>query len=129
MSEDEILEILDAMLESIGLVQKRFLKIDESEDFVSTLDGVTLLDAISMRLQVIGESVKKIQKKDLSFLSRYTEIEWNKIARLRDLVSHHYKHVDHEIIFDICENHIPKLREVMQKMRKDLSEMGDSQRP
>ncbi len=89
MSEDEIVDILDLLLESIILVQERFSMIAQSEDFVSTSDGVTFLDAISMRLQVIGESVKRIRKKDLSLLNRYAEIEWDKIARFRDLVSHH----------------------------------------
>ena len=122
MSEDEILEVLDFMLESISLVQVRFTDIGEAEDFVSTSDGVTLLDAISMRLQVIGESVKRIQKKDLPLLNRYAEIEWDKIARFRDLVSHHYDHVDHEIVYDICQNHIPRLRDVIEKMIKGLFE-------
>ena len=122
MSEDEILEVLDFMLESISLVQVRFTDIGEAEDFVSTSDGVTLLDAISMRLQVIGESVKRIQKKDLPLLNRYAEIEWDKIARFRDLVSHHYDHVDHEIVYDICHNHIPRLRDVIEKMIKGLFE-------
>ena len=122
MSEDEILDILDLMLESISLVQFRFAKIGESEDFVSTSDGVTLLDAISMRLQVIGESVKRIQKKDLSLLNRFAEIDWDKIARFRDLVSHHYDHVDHEIVYDICQNHIPRLKDTIGKMIKGLSE-------
>ena len=68
MSEEEIVDVLDLIIESIVLVQKRFAQISDSEDFVSTSDGVTLLDAVPMRLQVIGESVKRIQKKDLSFL-------------------------------------------------------------
>ena len=123
MPKDEILDILDLMLESISLVQLRFTKIGESADFVTTSDGVTLLDAISMRLQVIGESVKRIQKMDLSVLVRYAEIEWDKIARFRDLVSHHYEHVDHEIVYDICQNHIPRLRDVIEKMIKGISEM------
>ena len=100
MSEEEIVDVLDLIIKSIVLVQKRFAKISDSEDFVSTSDGVTLLDAVSMRLQVIGESVKRIQKKDLSLLNRYAEIEWEKIARFRDLVSHHYELVDHEIVDD-----------------------------
>jgi len=123
MSEDELFDILDLLLESIILVQERFSKIAESEDFVSTSDGVTFLDAISMRLQVIGESVKQMQKKDLSLLNRYAEIEWDKIARFRDLVSHHYEHVDHEIVYDICQNHIPRLKDVIEKMIKGLPEM------
>lgn len=36
MSEEEIADILDLMLESIILVQERFSTIAEPEDFVST---------------------------------------------------------------------------------------------
>ena len=123
MSEDEIIDTLDLMLDSISLVQERFKKIGEAEDFVLTSDGVTLLDAISMRLQVIGESVKRIQKMDPSLMHRYSEIEWDKIARFRDIVSHHYEHVDHEIVYDICKNHLPALKSMIQKMIEDLSGM------
>ncbi|MDZ7699471.1 MAG: DUF86 domain-containing protein [Deltaproteobacteria bacterium] len=123
MSEDEIIDVLDLIIESIGLVQSRFREIGESDDFVSTSNGVTLLDAIAMRLQVIGESVKRLENKAPSLLDRHTGIEWNKIARFRDLVSHHYEHVDHEIIYDICQNHIPKLRDIIERMIKEVSEM------
>lgn len=123
MSEEEIAEILDLIIESIGLVQNRFTEISESEDFVSTSNGVTLLDAISIRLQVIGELVKRIQKKDRLLLNRHREIEWEKIARFRDLVSHHYEHVDHEIVYDICQNHIPMLKDMIEKMIKEVHEM------
>jgi len=121
MSEEEIVDILDLMLASISLVNERFSKIGKSEDFVSSTDGVTLLDSISMRLQVIGESVKLIQKKDPTILYRYADIEWNKIARFRDLVSHHYEQIDYEIIYDICKNHLQKLSSIIQKMIGDLS--------
>lgn len=105
MPKEEIIDSLDLIIESAHLVQERFLKIREAEDFVSTSDGVTLLDAIAMRLQVIGESVKQIQKIDSSFLLGYPEIEWENISRFRDLVSHHYDHVDHEIVYDLYNTH------------------------
>jgi len=122
MSEDEILDNLGLMMESIILVQQRFSKIPKAADFTASTEGVTLLDAISMRLQVIGELVKKIQKIDPLYLSGYSEIDWKKIAKFRDLVSHHYEHVDCEIVYDICKMHIPKLNEVVQKMRNSLLE-------
>ena len=120
MHEDEIVDILHLMLESTELIEKRFSRIRVPEDFVLSADGVTILDAVSMRLQVIGESVRKIQKVNLSYLNRYSNIEWDKLARFRDLVSHHYTHIDHEIIFDICRVHIPNLKDTLQKMRSDL---------
>ena len=76
-----------------------------------------------MRLQVIGESVKRIQKKDPLFFNSYADVEGNKIARLRDLVSHHYEHVDHEIVYDICQNHIPRLRETILRMMKGMRDL------
>ena len=29
-----------------------------------------------------------------------------------------------EIVYDICQNHIPRLRHVIEKMVKDLSKLG-----
>ena len=39
-----------------------------------------------------------------SFFADYPEIEWQLIMRLRDIISHHYDIVDHEIIYDIWES-------------------------
>ena len=68
-----------------------------------------------------GESVRKIQKMNLSFLDPYSDIEWDKIARFRDLVSHHYDRIDHEIVYDICKTHIPKLKSMLKKIHSELS--------
>ena len=54
MSDDETIDSLDLMAQSIDLVRERFSRIRVPGDFVLTPEGVTLLDAISMRLQAIG---------------------------------------------------------------------------
>jgi uncharacterized protein with HEPN domain len=113
---DEIMNNLRLIIKSIDLVNARFLRISHPDDLVSSESGVIILDAIAMRLQVIGELLKKINKKDHSFLNGYPEIEWNNIMRLRDIVSHHYETVDHQIIFDMCKNHLPKSQSTIQKM-------------
>ncbi len=110
MRDDIIRDNLQIILESIVLIENRFSKINSADDLVSSEDGVLILDAIAMRLQVVGELLKKISKMDKSLLENYPEIEWDKIMRLRDIVSHHYEKVDHEIIFDICKNHLPRLK-------------------
>ena len=46
--------------------------------------------------------------------------EWKKIMKLRDIISHHYDIIDHEIIFDICSNHIPQLKVTVQKIIEEL---------
>ncbi|MBU4425535.1 MAG: DUF86 domain-containing protein [Proteobacteria bacterium] len=94
----------------IILIENRFSTINSADDLVSSADGVLILDAIAMRLHITGELLKKISKMDKTLLENYPEIEWDNIMRLRDIVSHHYEKVDHEIIFDICKNHIPRLK-------------------
>lgn len=108
MSEDEIIDNLNFILQSIELIQERFSHIKTVDDFVINTSGVTLLDAITMRLQVIGETIKQIQKTSPTFFMSYPGIEWSKISKFRDLVSHHYEHVDHEIVYDIWSNAYPK---------------------
>lgn len=107
---------LEIVLESLALIRKRFAKLKTSHDFTSSDYGVLVLDAITMRLQVIGEVLKKINKIDPSLLADYPEIEWNHIMRFRDIVSHHYEKVDHEIVFDICRNHLPDLQQTIEKV-------------
>jgi len=54
------LELLKFVLESISLIKKRFEGIASSDNFLDTEYGLTQLDAISMRLQSIGEALKNI---------------------------------------------------------------------
>jgi len=107
---------LQLIMESIVLIGNRFSTINSADDLVSSEDGVLMLDAIAMRLQVVGELLKKINKVDNSILENYPEVEWNKIMKLRDIVSHHYEKMDHEIIFDICKNHVPRLKSTIHKI-------------
>ena len=57
---DEIFsENLFLISESIELILNRFEDIRKPDDFVLDDNGVTILDSIAMRLQVIGEMLKK----------------------------------------------------------------------
>jgi len=118
MLDEIIRENLKIISESIKLIESRFVKIAFADDFVSGADGIFILDAISMRLQIIGELIKKIDKIDSAFFDKYPGIEWEEIMKLRDIISHHYEMIDHEIIYDICRNHIPRLKITVQKIIK-----------
>ncbi len=116
---DIIKEKLQIIYESICMIESRFSRIDKADEFVLSEEGVLILDAIAIRLQVIGETLKKISRTDESLLGRYPMIEWDKIIKLRDIISHHYDLIDYEIIFDICENHISELKYVITLLIKN----------
>lgn len=115
MSDEILLENLNLILESIDVVTKRFSEINTSDDLVSSEHGVLILDSVAMRLQIIGELVRKTHKWKPTLLEKYPEINWRNIMRFRDILSHHYEKVDHEIIFDICQNHLPGLKKIICK--------------
>jgi len=119
MPNDFVIDNLHGIIDSIELVEIRFAGIAKSEDFVMNTDGVLILDSICMRLQVIGELLKKINKIKPMIWERYPQVEWPSIMKLRDIISHHYNHVDHEIIYDICQNNIPALKKAVQQMLED----------
>ncbi len=64
------------------------------------------VDAVLRNLTVIGEAVKHLPD-DLR--NRYPEVEWRKIAGLRDIVVHEYFGIDEDILWDIIQNKIPEL--------------------
>jgi len=78
-------DYFESILEAVLLVEERSARIANPEDFVVSPEGTLILDSIAMRLQVIGELVKKIEKADPDILNHHKDIEWAMIMRLRDI--------------------------------------------
>jgi uncharacterized protein with HEPN domain len=98
------------------LIEKRFTSIHSSDDFLGNTSGLEKLDAISMRLQTIGEAVKNILKTDKKALLKFIPSEyWNNIVKMREIISHHYIDIDAEIVFEICDEELSELKENISK--------------
>ncbi|MEA2050673.1 MAG: hypothetical protein U9O56_08080 [Campylobacterota bacterium] len=50
MDKSTTQELIDFILESIGLINRRFLNVQTSDEFIDSDDGLDKLDAISMRI-------------------------------------------------------------------------------
>jgi len=114
MYDDAYQYSLETILDHISVCNKRFSKIHSPSDFILTDYGKTLLDAIVTRLQAIGENLKNIFQKHNLLEKNYSNIEWNKIIRFRDFISHHYEMLDYEIVYEICKDYLPKLEIVIK---------------
>jgi len=57
-----VLEILSQILEAGKRIERRFAPVKDSNDFLTTDDGLDRLDAICMMLIAIGESLKNLDK-------------------------------------------------------------------
>ena len=106
MSDIIISDRLELILEAINLIEERIITIDTS----NTTDKLTILDSLAMRLQQIGENIKKINQQNELFFEEQLLVDVDPIIRFRDFIAHHYEKTDFEIVLDICKDHIPKLK-------------------
>jgi uncharacterized protein with HEPN domain len=70
-------------------------------------------DALLYRLVVIGEAVKALPA---YLLDRHPQIPWREIARLRDLLAHHYYRVDAKVIRRTVESPLADLRNAVAQL-------------
>jgi uncharacterized protein with HEPN domain len=113
MSRNLIL-YLDDILSSIEKI-KRYTANMNLDSFIA--DERTV-DAVSLNLQIIGEAVKKMPSE---LRDRYPQIEWRKIAGLRDAIAHAYFSIDDEIIWDIVETKLTDLRDCVVVIKTDIN--------
>ena len=71
------------------------------------------LDAVIRNLEVIGEAVKNVPEE---IRSKHSDVDWKKIAGLRDILIHQYFGIDIEIIWDIIQNKLPILEKKVKQM-------------
>jgi len=102
------------ILEAIGKIEKYTANMT-FDDF---LHNELIQDAVVRNLEIIGEAVKNLPD---DIKESYPEIEWRKIAGLRDILIHAYFGVDLEIVWDIVQNKIPELKEALKKIASNLN--------
>jgi len=118
-----VLEILSQIKNSLETILYRFEPTERIEDFTDSPWGMEKPDSICMQLIAIGEGVKKIDKITKgSLFSKYPQIDWKGVKGMRDIISHHYFDVDAEIIYEVCKNKIPELKDVILRILTDLKE-------
>ena len=81
------------------------------------------IDAVLRNLEVIGEATKNLPPE---LREEYADIDWRKIAGLRDVLIHAYFSVNLMIIWDIVQNKVPELHQYVSVIlkRDDSSDSG-----
>jgi len=71
------------------------------------------LDAVVRNLEIVGEAAKNIPE---AIRAQRPQVEWKRIACLRDILIHEYFGVDTEIVWDIIKNKLPPLEKEVAEL-------------
>ncbi len=103
---------LQHILDEINFLMKE----TSSLSFEEFVESELYTRAFSRSLEIIGEAVKNLPD---SFRESHPDIEWKKLAGMRDKIVHHYFGVDYELIWDVVTNKIPHLKDHINRVLND----------
>ncbi|MBE3576238.1 MAG: DUF86 domain-containing protein [Limnochordales bacterium] len=95
------------ILEAISKIQ-RYTEGMSWETF--SIDEKTQ-DAVVRQFEVIGEAAKKVSE---AFRNQHPNVPWSQMARMRDVLIHHYFGVDLSVVWETVQRDIPTLLSVFR---------------
>ncbi|MGO8820451.1 MAG: DUF86 domain-containing protein [Desulfomonilaceae bacterium] len=105
-----------ASIEDIEYCLDRIRTLTIGLTFEEFTQNLMKQEAILRNLEIIGEAVKNIPE---VARRKYPNIDWVRIAGLRDIIIHQYFGIDLEIIWDILKTKIPafdvQVRQIIQE--------------
>lgn len=64
--------------------------------------------AVERKFEIIGEALNRIYRTDPAILEQISE--YQRIISFRNILAHGYDVIDHEIVWDAIQQHVPKLK-------------------
>ena len=110
---EDILECCEKIQRfTVGMTQADFQQDDRT------------YDAVVRNLEIIGEATKHIPDDVRQMMP---DIEWRKVAGLRDMLAHVYFGIDDNILWDVVENKTPELQRAVAAFLSSREERDEDQ--
>ncbi len=99
---------LDDIVKSCDLIA-RYINGRSKEDLAKETE---LLDAVTRRLEIIGEAMNRLLKKDKTIIITNSR----KIVDTRNRIIHGYDSLSDDFIWSIIVNHLPPLKKEIESL-------------
>jgi len=95
----------------------------QSMNYKNFLNDPKTQDAVVRNIEIIGEAVKNLTQ---GFKLQHKDIDWKKIAGMRDKTIHFYFGVNLDVVWKTSKTNIPELN---KKIKNIISEIENFQNP
>jgi len=103
------IEYLQHILDEISYIEDTISDIEEADFLVDE----TLKRSFVRSIEIISEAVKKTP---VDFKSKHSDVDWKRIAGMRDKLIHDYFGVDYHIVWDVATNKLPQLKQKIRQL-------------
>ena len=100
-------------LDDIQASVEKIIKFTQGLSFGEFSADNKTFDAVVLNLQIIGEATKHIPD---SVKEKYPDVDWRRIAGLRDVIAHGYFGLNEHILWDLVQNRVPQLQEQVRNI-------------
>ncbi len=94
------------ILQELQYAVNRILFRTQSSTLAEFLRDEDLQDIVLRQLLVAGEAAARVSE---VAKQRYSQIDWRRMAGMRNFIADEYFRLDFPIIWDVIENHLPPL--------------------
>ncbi len=93
----------------------KYIIEDTSTGKKAFFENRMIRDAVIRNFEILGEASKKVSDK---IKSENPDIPWKQMAGMRDKLIHAYFSIDYNLVWDVVENEIPKIKEKFDLLLK-----------
>ena len=93
------------LLADIGEAAQRIADYVAGMSYAAFLSDTRTQDAVIRNLEIMGEAAKSLS---LQMRTKYADVPWNEMARMRDRLIHHYSGVNLDIVWQISTAELPE---------------------
>ena len=123
MYKDELEDLLRFVERQIVFTIESTKMVKTYHDFLSSMDATILFNSTCMCLQSIGETIKQVDNRtDGKLFACYPTTPWRQIIGMRNIISHEYLSIDHELVLSIVRDELPPLLEDMRRILADIDD-------
>ena len=71
---------------------------------------------VERKLEIMGEALNRLYQLDAEWLGKNIP-EYQRIIGLRNVIAHGYDMVDYDILWDLAQSHVPRLKKKLNSLK------------